>query len=278
MATFQLYRVKTSESASLLADRSRSAMDVVLSMIQEEPSKHLKRGQRWRIGNIELVNEYSVFFAFGKMIERKQDFFDDTRRNFFETTRDEAPYTSVALDLQYQVCAIAKKPALSQRIDYIANSLADIWNASRTPDTAHFRFVLERIDDPSEFVTLIRTARRIRRFEIALSPPNPFDVEEQFHRPMEELLSAMNASSGKMSLSGEDLDANIAEELTRSAATTGNTTKARIQSDESTRPRAVQSGGTPITIEETHFETIKEKYLLFERIRETYTRIRRSGY
>lgn len=278
MTIFYLYRLKIerSETPSIFDDPSRSAGDIIRSAIEEKPSEELRKGQSWRIGNVQNLSDETIFFALGKITKATHELYDESRGDFVEEAFEEAPHTYVAVDLEYQVCAIAQKTKIAPRVENIAKNLAKLLTASRVARDSHLAFTLSEISDPEEFLTLIRNSIRISEFEMTLSPPNPFDVERQFHRPMEEFLQATNAHEGKTGIKGQDLESSIIEDLARSAASTGNKAKARILSEGEDRPTLKHLDGNPVTVAVEDIVTDDEKRSLLSRIRDAYRRVRGS--
>ena len=114
---------------------------------------------------------------------------------------------------------------------------------------------------------------------MTFSPPNPFDVERQFHQPMEQLLRETRADNGKTSIKGKQLDPDIIENLSRSAASTGNMATARIQSEAffsrgDSKPMLKKLGENALTIAVDEISTDNEKRSVFDRIREAYRHVR----
>ena len=91
---------------------------------------------------------------------------------------------------------------------------------------------------------------------------------------MEEFLQAAHAQQGKTAIKGESLEAEVIEDLARSAASSGNKAKARIQSEEDAKPTLKRLDGNPVTVSVDEIVTDDEKAGLFARIREAYRRVR----
>ena len=273
---FYLYRLKIERTSdpTLFDDLDRKPGEIILSAIKEKPSQEIRRGQTWHIGNIQKVEDETVFFALGKVTKATHQFYDEKKRNFSEEALDEAPHTYVAIDLNLQVCAIAKRSKISPNVEAISHNLEKLLNASKEAKTCKLAFTLSDIPDPDEFLQLIRTAERITEFEISLSPPNPWDVDTQFHGPMEELVKAAEAEAGKCSVKGNDLNTNVIEDLTRSAASSGNKAKARIQSSKDAKPALKRLEGNQATVSADELVTDEDKQGLLSSIREMYRKVR----
>ena len=281
MMVFNLYRLKIEWPTTdvLFADPSRPASDIILTAIEEKPSEELRQGQSWRIGNIKKLSKVAVFFALGKITSATHALYDEERGDFVEEAQEEAPHTYVGIDLELQVCAIAQKPKIAPQVDGIAKNLAKLLSRSEVAGQGCFTFTLSEISDPEEFLTLVRNAILISEFEMTFSPPNPFDVERQFHKPMEELLQASRAQQGKTAIKaikGKSLNSDVIEEVARSAAASGNKAKARIQSQGDEKPILKHLEGNPVTISVDEIVMDDEKLGLFQRIRKAYQRVRRT--
>ena len=182
--------------------------------------------------------------------------------------------TMSCAQLESQVCAIAQKGVVTPKVDTIAKNLARLLTASSAAEQGALTFRLSKIKDPEEFLSLVKNAVRISEFAITFSPPNPFDVESQFHRPMEEFLRATKANKGKTSIKGEELENEIIEEISRSAVSTGNMVTARIQSEGDSKPSLKKLGENPVIIPVEEIATDDEKRSVFGLIREAYHRVR----
>lgn len=274
MIEFYLYRLKIEPPALPLGDRSRSQRDIIISAIREKPSRQLPRGPTWRIGNVQEFGTGAVFFALGKITESTRGLYDESRGDFVEQALEEALHTYVAVDVELQVCAIAQKGTVTSRVDTTARNLAKLLSASGAAEQGALVFGLSKINDPEEFLSLVRNAVRISGFSMTFSPPNPFDVERQFHQPMEQLLRETRADNGKTSIKGKQLDPDIIENLSRSAASTGNMATARIQSEGDSKPMLKKLGENALTIAVDEISTDNEKRSVFDRIREAYRHVR----
>ena len=219
----------------------------------------------------ETPNSESVRFEFGKITQKTREFYDDVQGNFVDAPLEMALHTSVAVDLGLQVCAIAPKgPTVAQQIQRISSNLERLLNVSKCAHEGKLEFQLTAMNEPSQFVDLLRNAARIASFDITFSPPNPFDVENQFHKPVELFAAAARAKSGRLSVRGPDLTRDVLIDLSRSAASSGESASARIQSDEESKPRLRRLSGNQATVEVNETENIWKK------IRAAYNRIRGS--
>ena len=274
MATFHLYRIRSIPMRSHIEPDDHVAGEVLLTTVLQEPDEHLTRGGRWRIGNIARLNEYVILFAFGRISRTSRIIYEEEVRNFVEEKSDEAPYTFVLLDTEYQLCAIARNAAVAQNTDSIARSLQNLINFTIDPNQAYLEFRIDVVNNPVQFLDLIRSAYRIRKVDVTLRPPNPFDVDDQFHKPMELVLREANASGGKISLNGEKLDPKFVETITKSATAGGDRVTARIQSEQGQEATTVRTVGNPVTFNAQSPVGVRGTNSLVTTMRDIYRRVR----
>lgn len=171
---------------------------------------------------------------------------------------------------------IEPKSKLSPTVKGIARSIEKLFNQYIANDAVGYgydRIEISEIWDPENFINQIKQSYMVVGFTVYFSRPNPFDVEADFHRPMERYLQATNGDKGKTTIQGTDLDRDEIENIARSVASTGNDVSARIRVDKGQRLVTKHLKGDPVevTVEE---EEKKDSSSLFEKIREVYSRIR----
>ena len=106
--------------------------------------------------------------------------------------------------------------------------------------------------------------------------PNPFDVEKDFHKPMESLLAVTGGEKGATKVSGDDLDRDTLEELSRSVASVGHEASARIRKSQGERPVTKHLKGDPASFLVEEFGVPEQAAEIFVKLRDTYRRIRRA--
>jgi hypothetical protein len=277
MITFHLFRIRLEEKADLFADTSKTKAEIIKEAVDEKPSREIRKGQVWKIGNVEPIGTEGLFFAFGKITKSTREVYDESGGNFIEEDLEECPYTYVMVDLRFQVCAIAKKTKIAQSPKPVGSNLAKLLDASDVAVSNSIKFSIAPISDPAEFLTLIKDAKIISRFEIEFSPPNPFDAEKDFHAPMEKFLQVTGGFKGATTIEGNNLDSGVLVEVVRSAAATGNEAKAWIKSSDDQKPVKKLLSGNDTTVTVATLATTEKKSKLFEAIRKAYQSIRGSG-
>jgi len=276
MLQFQLFRVKIYPPAqnSLFA-REFSPQLVLAETIRQKPASVLRKGHTWHIGNIVSLDLFGVYFALGRTTKSTIELYDAASKNFLEREFETAPYTHVICDTSLEVCGIAAKAQLAPSVEGIARQLEKLLNAS-VNESEGYRFEISAIHDPEEFIQQIKEAYSVKRFAITFTLPNPFDVNEDFQRPMERLLRDARGEGGKTSLAGNDLNADVLADLARSAAATGNQAEATIKRTESAKPVRRRLRGGVATVTEEELATDEDRRSVLRDIRDLYDRIRGS--
>ena len=278
MATFYIYKLTIEESIRGFQDLDRRK--VILSAIGERPSFRSNRGTTWRIGNVqEYHDDNAITFSFGKITQATRGNYNDYSGEFVEEPSPETSYTPVVIDLQLQICAIAYKSNIFPRIKNTAKMLEQVLQHATIFSETSSIIKLKRIDIPSDFLSQIEDAVNIYDFEMTFSLPNPFDVDRQFQKPMEELLREAKGEEGRVSIKASNkkkLNPNLIKKLTKSAVSSGNTVKARIRSLHDSKPAIIQSSNNPFIVKYVYKTADIDWKALLKKIRKAYHDIRHS--
>jgi hypothetical protein len=238
MLNFHLFRIKVYPRQQMdLFEKERSPSEIFRQTILSFPSVELRKGKVWQIGNVTPIDNVGIYFRVGRTSKSKIELCP--KGNFIDEKFDSAPYTHVLLDVELEVCAIAKKSRLSPKPTGIASQLGRLLNQPERGRQFKARFEIVEINDPEDFVTHIRHAYVISKFWVTFSKPNPFDVDKDFVGPMEKLLDSANGEKGKTEVKGENLNAERLEEIARSAASTYGMDKTRVK--ETSQKEAIDS-------------------------------------
>lgn len=275
---FTLFRIKVAFPSQLMMFGEQSSPpDIIKQAINEKPSKEIRKGNVWHIGNIEEVGKDGLFFALGREKKSIIDKYDSASGDFVDVEDEQAPYTYVFIDLKFQVCAISHKAKVSQNVSASAKNLANLLKETEIANANGYTFNLLEIQDTSEFLELISNAFAIKEFSISFSPPNPWDVEPDFQRPMQNLLQETGGVGGVTKINGDSLNNQILRKLTSSAAATGNKASAKIQEASDGRAVLKKLGGNPATVSTDRINTAQEKLDLMAQVRKFYLFIRNGG-
>lgn len=276
MPSIYLFRLKAIKAAQgALFEKGISREEFLTSVIESKPSEELREGYIWHVGNVLKVGKDGLLFAAGRTTKKSKELYDEESGDFIQVEDEESPFTYVYYDKKYSILAIEPKSKLSPTVKGIANNLEKLFNQQALVHDFGAKIEILEIWDPEDFLKQIRAAYSVVGFTVEFSNPNPFDVEADFHRPMERYLESTGGKKGKTTVQGDDLDRNSIEKVTRSVASTGNDASARIRHEEKQRPVTRHLRGDPVSIAFDEEERQEPKGLM-ERIREAYARIRRQ--
>ncbi len=273
MLKFQLFRIKVYPSGQgLLFDKTKKPHQIILEAIQSLPETGPEKRIGWHLGNISKIDENGLYFRIGRTTKARREVYEDG--NFLDKEAEEAPYTHVVLDIPMEVCAIAKKTKLSLSTKGIANQLIRLFASSETAKYYGVEFEIDWLKDPEDLITHIQQAYAISRFSMTFSRPNPFDAEEDIIRPFSEFIKEAKAEKGKAQVEGENLKPQILEDITRSAAATGNDASARLQIDETQKPTIIHLHDNPVFIQHDDVSDNEQKRTLLNKVRIVYEKVR----
>ncbi len=276
MIEFQLFRLKIfpPRQGNLFnneMDRSQFLSDVVHSL----PEVELREGSIWHIGNVSAFENSAIYFRLGRTtrstIERYRngDFIDEP----FEL----APYTHILVDSELEIIAVAKKPKLSPRTKGIARAFTKLLNESVEGIRLNVQFEIGEMSNPEEFIIQLERAYCVSRFWVQFSKPNPFDADADFVQPMQNLLRESDGRGGKTEIKGDELNPDVLQKLSRSAAATGDNAGATLQDDQNSPKVKKNLQQNPVVIVQEDISEADDKRILLRSMRDIYQRIRRGG-
>jgi len=272
MIVFHLFRVKVLPlKQMILFERKGSPSQILRETILSFPSFEFRKGKVWQIGNVTQIDEHGIYFRVGRTSKSTLEIYRDG--NFVDQQFDAAPYTHVLLDMQLELCAIARKSRLSPKPKGIAGQLNRVLNQSTKAKEFGARFEIVEINDPHDFLIHIRSAYSITKFWITFSLPNIFDTDD-FIKPMQRLLKETSGESGKTELKGDSLNPENLEALTRSAASAGNDAGAVLQPERDRKRVWKFLRGNPVTITQEELSNQEEMLGLLGQMRQIYEQIR----
>lgn len=227
----------------------------------------------WHIGNVTPIDESGLYFRLGRASTERLELYDASAHRFVDQEFATAPYTHVVLDVDLEVCAIARKIRLAPRAVNIAQRFARLLNASEIAHSQRATFEVDDIKDPEDFISQLNRAYSISKFWMVVSRPNAFDADD-FVKPFQRMVEAANGEKGKAELKGENLDPEQLEGLARSAAATGDDAVAWIKPKKGAKRVRKQLRGNPANISQDDVSDAGERKRLLNEIRELYRRIR----
>lgn len=276
MLEFQLFRVKVFFPAQLpLLERPPGRQEILKQAIESLPSAESRRGLVWHIGNVAAVDRTGLYLRLGRTTTTTVEVFEDGR--FRDQTFETAPYTHALIDLDLEVCAIAKKTRLSPTIKGIANQFARLLQESRRATDFQITFEISELADPEDFISHLRTAYAISKFTVWFSQPNPFDVNEDFIGPAQRLVRESNSHQGKTELKGDSLNSGVLTDITRSAASTGDDAVAWLKPTQRQRRVKKRLKGSSVNVPQEHVDDLPARQTLLDKVRDLYRRIRQGA-
>jgi hypothetical protein len=272
MLDFQLFRIKViypSQRDFFWEDPDRAGL--LSEAIHDNPEADLRKGITWHIGNVEDLGPDGIYLRLGRTTKTTMEVFE--KGKFLDQAFETAPYTHVLVDLEYGICAIARKTRLSPNAAGIARQLARLLAKTERISRLKIEIKLDDIKDPEDFIHHLRSAYAIQKFTVWFSRPNPWDVND-FQGALQRYADASNAEQGKAEIKGESLDTEVAEELSHAVAATGDDASAQLMPEGGRKPITKRLRGNPVTLKEDEIGDRKEKATILGRIRSLYLRVR----
>lgn len=273
MLEFQVFRIQVYPTAQgMLFEKSRTPSEILKETIISLPSAELRKGMIWHIGNISDIDDIGLYFRVGRTTRSKLAVYQDG--NFADEEFETAPYTHVILDVQLEVCAIARNNKLSPKATGIANQFIRLLNESEHARHIEAEFEISAINDPEDFISQLRQAFLISKFWVTFSRPNAFDANDDFYKPLAKLLKESDGEKGKTELIGHSLKSESLEDIARTAASTGNEAAAWLQADKESPKVKKHLKGNPVIV--SHCEITDDKQIknLLNRVRSLYKKVR----
>jgi hypothetical protein len=275
MIELQLFRLRVvspSQTTFLYKDHTPSVL--IKEALEERPSKELRRGHHWHLGNVRIFGAEAVVFAIGRTTSSILERYDEATRDFVEEQLEAAPYTLAFLDTSLQVLAIAKKTRLMPTTEGIGRKLVALLHETAVARQGGFAFELLPLSDPDDFISYLQSAYAIRSFALGFHRPNPWDVDKDFQMPMERLLQETEGTKGKTLIEGETLSPEPLAELARSAAASGDDAEARVQMAKGQPTTKKRLRATNVTVLIESMTTDEDFEVVLERVREAYEAVR----
>ncbi len=278
MLTFQLFRLKVFPPSRLaLYHEDRTPSEWIRAVIEEGPEAELWSGVTWHVGNVLVVDESSHYFALGKTTRASLAQFDPGTKTFHEVQFEEAPFTHVFVDRELGLCAIAQKPRLSPTAKGIGRQFEKLLNRSRVVSEAGVEFELAPVADPESLVEYIQRSYSVTKFWMSFGRPNPINVDELIHRPLQRMLRETGGESGEAMLKGDDLDKDALSETVRSLAATGNDASACLQETSGSRPVRRHLFGAAVELAVEEVDERESKVTFMVQLRGRFDRLRGGG-
>lgn len=277
MSSIYLFRLTAIDTEQRgLFETAEPRPEFLKELIMGKPSAVIREGYVWHIGNVNPIDRDGLFFAAGRTTKTSKEQYDEETGNFLEVEEEESPFTYAIYDASYSVLGLAPKARLSPTVKGIARNVERLLNDQAAVKDNAIRIEVREIWDPEDFLQQVHDAYAVVGFTVEFGEPNPFDVENDFHKPAQRYLEATGGSKGKTTVQGEDLDRERVDEVTRSVASTGNDAKARLRKEAGQRPITRHMRGDPVSISKEEVES-EEPASILRRLKDAYERVRRHG-
>lgn len=278
MLEFQLFRIRVflSPQRYLYAEEP-TRQQMLREAIESLPSGEFRRGLIWHIGNVTPIDEKALYFRVGRRSKEKLEIFDERDGRFEDQEFQTAPYTHAIVDVELELCAIAKKTRLSPTTTGIARQLGRLLKESKKAAEFEADFDIDEVKDPEDFIDHLRSAYSISKFWVTFSRPNAWDTDRDFIKPMQQCVEAANGKKGKAELKGDNLDTEILEKITRSAAATGDDAGASLKLGQGQKEIRKQLRGSLVSISREDVADHHQRFTLLIRMRELYRKVRGNG-
>jgi len=223
-----------------------SSEELFRAGMEERPAAELRKGQTWRVGNLEYFSKETGYFAVGRTTKSTVEQYDEISREFVEEELTTSPYTHCVFDTSIGLVGIAKKTSLARTPRGMARRLEQLLSHSRAIRRYEVKVEILPIPDPEGFLLALLSAHRVTSFTATFHGPNPLDADEYFQKPMSVIASLTRGQMGKTTVSGVDLEKEVLGDITRSTAATGNEASARIKKTRNEKPTTIHLRGDAI--------------------------------
>jgi hypothetical protein len=203
--------------------------DVIVRSFLARPTAKVPRGSTWHIGNAEVMPNATVYFALGREAILRSSEFDEELRDFKEVEQKHAPFTVGVFDPSDQTIGVVVRPGVSLSAREIASKLEILLAEPGIARQANRKISVDYISDPTGFIEAIESAHRVTRFEFSFTLPNPPKDEKYIQRPMKEFAERADATEGKASIKGDNLDKEEISEIAAAIAASGDDAVASLQ-------------------------------------------------
>lgn len=264
------------QAEMFVVDREKDA--VVIDAFSAHPEAAIGGGSEWHIAGAERFSGNSVAFQIGRVQNVTNPQYDDRLQKFYEAEGERAPYAYGVFDGETQACVIEKKAGISAKASELAPKLEKLLNQPNIALDAGYRIVVDELRDPEGFIEQIRRAERVTRFSFVAQFENPHDVFKLIHQPAEKYNEVIGGDKTTVESRGENLDKEVVEEMSRSAASVGDSASATIKDVDSKIGRTIYLRGTPLLEKISVPENISNlKDAMLSALRAVYYRLR-SGH
>jgi hypothetical protein len=277
MARFYLYRIVLTEVRQPTLFGRRDRAKALYEAFHAKPSMRSRGAVMWHVGNVEDIDEDSVYFRIGRTGRAIEPRFNDETSDFIDTEAENAPYTHGFCHFPFQLCALATNAKLAPNAKSIASRLEMLLRRTPAIQSIDSRLELGGIQDPESFIDAINVAYAVTRFSVGFGLPNPIDADEDFEKPMQRYLSALGGRRGVTTVSSvDDLDREVMGQMARAAASRGNKASAVVREHPGAAALRKKLEGNPASLDVRDVPQDEDRRKFVADLIATYVAIRGS--
>ncbi|MBN5015946.1 hypothetical protein JY408_02990 [Stenotrophomonas maltophilia] len=246
--SFTLFRVQLHKPQQMpLLGVEESEAQILKAALLEKPWDEV-RGHTWRIGNVSEVSGDAMVFFIGK--EQPTTFGTvGADGDFHEAEAVVAPNTLVVVDLKYQLLAIAHRVQLSQSVYAVASRIRTLLASSRIVRETQCKVSVAAVNDPTDFIRVLETAKAVVKFKVTYGLPNVWDADD-FQKPMQETTRILGADEGAAVFKGDDLRRAPLVRLAKASSAVGKKAVAWVKKSAGDRVVTVKQENNPVILEQ----------------------------
>jgi hypothetical protein len=268
-----LFRVKFIQGKQLpLEFDAVKPKDILINAISEKPYIDTKEDYSWHIGNVVQHDNYYGSFAIGRKSVAALSHYDIEKKDFVDEMSETSPYTIVHYDSILGLLGIKRNYHLAPKESSIAKKIEQLLLSTSTVKSTMTYVEVYTITHPISFINKLKNAYVIKRFTVTFGGPNPFDADENFHKPMSIYLHEAGGRDGKTAIDGDNLNQEVLVQMTRSVAATGNNATARLKNSERDKfvTASLQKNPAKIVVS----ADLTDEKVINEKIVEEYRKVR----
>lgn len=241
---YQLFRIlvtKKLQEDLFGVPSSDDRAEIILNTLQAGYLMKSGQNSSWVIGNVNAFNGLASFH-FGKVKRQDLEKYNDESRTFEFQETDNAESTLCVWEHTYNLLSIGQNTRVSGNIKSISRALEQFLNEDQNKYAKQYEFKIAEIDNPESFLKIVNDALAIKSFTVQVGRVNPWDVEDAFHKPLQQFNEQINAKRSTTTFVSSALNKDGVSELTKSAVSVGNKPKMKYV-DKKTNRSMIKSVG-----------------------------------
>lgn len=218
----------------------------LLSMaIRSRPVCVFRGDIEWRVANLFVIDKKSIRFCFGKTGPKKEGKLENG--DFVSINDESSEYIYCFLNLDLGICGIQVNSRLGKNDDLFSKLLKTI-SSSYVVKEAGIIVDGGVIENPKTFLQVIEEAKRITKFTMTFSRPNPWD-EEDARKNLAIMSENIDSYDNRIFFSSKKgLKKDSLPRLTRATVSSGDTATIRAMMPGETKVRPYSTQGSTVKV------------------------------